>query len=218
MAQAIGGTFVVAQAHLNLGSIGVELGDLESAEAEYGAALDGFTSIGDKSGVAITKVNLANLARAKGEYARATKLALEGFKEKKEVGDERGMAYALMYLADAEHEQAHLAKASSHYRESLRLHSEIHHLPGVAECLEHMGWLEASSERWERALTMLGVAEQLRDSMGMALSPVESGHHRRFVEQVRDMLDRSRADGAWHRGRAMSRQDMVAFAQSESGC
>ncbi len=200
--------FGAAQALGDLGSLAIELGDLKSAEERYDQALEIYREIGDKSGTGLVLVNQANLARARHEYGRARTLALESLQIQREVRDERHIAYGLRYLGDIAREQGEYAEAAEHYREGLRLAARIHFLVGVAECLEHNGWLLAA-QRGGQGPALLGAAHSLRESLGMVLTPMERPQHDRALTDLRNTLNEDSFRRNWERGRAMGWQDAV---------
>ena len=73
----------------------------------------------------------------------------------------------------------------------------------------------AFTERPEEAARLLGAAEALRESLGVALAPAEQTTHDETVDAVRSSLDEDRFSAAWLRGREMPLDDAVAHALEE---
>jgi hypothetical protein len=81
--------------------------------------------------------------------------------------------------------------------------------------LEGLAALAAAQAQPERAARLFGTAEGLREAMGAPLPPAERAEHDRSVAAVRTTLGEEAFAAAWAEGRAMSRDQAVAFALTE---
>jgi len=204
-----------ADAMDSLGSIALAEGDLESAEVRYQEALALFEALEAPGGAALVLVHLANLYRARGDYARARSAVARSVRtEEKPDGNARIVVYAHLYLGDVEREEGRLDSAAASYRACLELASRIEYVPGVAECVEHIGWLHTRVSP-ELTLTLLGAAERIRRRMGMALAPIDEGCHQEAVADLRSRLGSAPFDESWSRGEPMDWRDAASFALVE---
>jgi hypothetical protein len=64
----------------------------------------------------------------------------------------------------------------------------------------------------ERTARLLGAAEALRAAIGLPLPPAERPDYERTVAAARAQLDEAAFATAWAQGRAMSLDQLVAYA------
>jgi predicted ATPase/DNA-binding NarL/FixJ family response regulator len=84
----------------------------------------------------------------------------------------------------------------------------------TAQCVEVLAWITAGQRRHRRAATLLGAADMIWTDID---TPIASylhliGHHEACRRQVRDALGDATFTDAFHRGRALSYADVLAFA------
>jgi len=202
-----------AEALDNLGNIALARGDLDAAEERYRDALAGFEAVHDTGNLALVLVHLANLYRARGDYDRASWSATRSLREQEKTGvNERIAAYAHLYLGDVERERRDFAGADGNYRVALEVSARIEHVAGVTECLEHIGWLRASTN--PGAAAVLAAADGVRRRRGIALPPVDGRYHQTALEELRRHLGGTAFDEAWNRGASMDWREAASFALS----
>lgn len=199
----------------NLGNAALSQGDLDAAEERYRDSLAGFEAVHDTGFVARVLVHLANLYRARGEYDRASWLATRSLQEQEKTGvNDRIAAYAQLCLGDVERECHRSAEAGEKYRVALEVSSRIENVAGVAECLEHIGWLRASRSP-SAATTILAGAHGIRCRRGMALAPIDRACHQTALEELRGCLGEPAFEEAWSRGESMDWREAASCALSE---
>jgi hypothetical protein len=64
----------------------------------------------------------------------------------------------------------------------------------------------------ERALTLAGAADRLREEIGSPLPPAERAALDETLDRARKMLDKSRQAVAWNEGKNMSLEEAVEYA------
>ncbi len=172
--------------------------------------------LGDRQGVAASLGSLGDVARAQGNLAEARLLLDESLAIRRELRDMKGTALSLYSLAIVACEQAQYARARSLLNECLAIGLELGTRPAIAECIEGHGWLAACHGHAQRAVRLLGAAEDFRDSIGAALAPAdEVPRHAQAIAAARDALSYTAFDDAWAKGQAMSWEEAVAYALEE---
>jgi hypothetical protein len=84
----------------------------------------------------------------------------------------------------------------------------------IAFELEEFGVLAAMTGQATRALRLAGAAAALRELHGMPLTPVVRSRLDLALSLARQALDTDAREAAWVDGRAMSREQAVAYALS----
>ncbi|HZT98007.1 MAG TPA: tetratricopeptide repeat protein, partial [Chloroflexota bacterium] len=199
----------------SLGDVDLAQGQLDSAEDSYRESLARSEAVQLPSEVALVLVSLANLYCVRGDYdlARSSVDRSLRVQERSEV-DRRVTAYGYLYLGDVEGAEGRPDRAFARYRRALELNSKIEHVVGVAECLEHAGWLQTRDEP-EREVIILGAADGLRKAIGMALPPIDESRHSSVAKELRGRLSDAQFEVAWREGGSMSWSQAASYALAE---
>ena len=89
-----------ANASSGLASLAAQQGDLDAADAGYGAALAIHRQLGNPAGIAYAASNAAHIAAERGDFERARTLYEESIRLTREMDYERATAIGVMSLAD----------------------------------------------------------------------------------------------------------------------
>jgi predicted ATPase/uncharacterized protein HemY len=178
----VGDTAQVARAASNLGNIAVDQGAYEEAGQlfERAAALAG--EVGDEYVVAAALSNAADMAETLGDYAHAEELARRSLIRLRELGDEQATAVALQNLGSAVLRQGRPNEAHSSLLESLEISYRIGATETVAYALESLGELEVARSNGALAVHLLGLAQHLREELGLSMRPSEATKHDQLIE------------------------------------
>jgi predicted ATPase len=179
---------------------------LEPLASEYLHLAGG---LGDRSATADALLLLGRTALHHGDYARAASLYEESLSLSRAQRDKVAAVRAMVSLADLAVQRGTLAQAETLYQEGLVVSMELGDRWWLTRCVEGMALLEASRSRFARAATLLGVAAELRDTMRSQHPPSDQ---EQAVRRAREMLGAQAFDHAWAKGRAMTRDDLIAYA------
>jgi predicted ATPase/DNA-binding CsgD family transcriptional regulator len=165
----------------------------DATSAAYGEAHLGIVSLGLKD---------PPRAVAHGEAARA--LAAE-------AGSRGPAAVAALLLGDAARERGELALAAERYREHLQLIEPRTAAASedLARAVASVAVLAAARRQPRRAAVLLGIAERLREALGLALALPERVSEERAAASVRDQLGPDAFQQAVAAGRALALRDVV---------
>lgn len=199
-----------------LGNVAFHQADYEAARSLHGEALVFSRDRGDRQGVAYALMWQGNTAYRYGEYAAAAALYQESLATGREVGDLQSVAYCLGNLGRLSCVQGDFEAARAPLRESLQIRQSLGDLPGIVISLENFTTLASRQKRARRAACLMGATEALREALGIPPTPpIGRDEHNGYVASVRAALEEETFTAAWATGRALSRDQAVAYALSE---
>lgn len=114
-----------------------------------------------------------------------------------------------LHLARVARVRGELASAHALYAAALTRLQEIGHRPYMALVLEDVAALAVEQGAPERAATLYGAAERLREDCGFAVPIEERPRHEEWVTILRSVAD---VADAWAAGRELSLEDAMAAA------
>lgn len=182
--------------------------------------------IGDQIDLPYVLSGLGEVAVRQGSYDRALELLEESLMLRRQAGDKWGTAASLGTLGWLALEQDDLSDAVNMLSESINLRFEIEELSGVAWCLEKLAKIalikgQATSSPqgnhyFRRATRLLGVAVSLRTHSGSVIDLADRPDHKRLLAELHAQLDEAAFERAWTEGQAMTFEQAVAYALSDS--
>jgi DNA-binding CsgD family transcriptional regulator/tetratricopeptide (TPR) repeat protein len=205
----------VAESLNNLGALAQIQNNRDRATALHEESLGIRRKLEDKRGIMLSLLNLANTALSRGDHERAVILCEEGLALGRELGDrglkgslEGVLGLALLHLGDS-------GRATELFKESLTMLQKVghkYHIHGDLMCLASAAAME---EKPVRAARLVGAAQALRESTGIALVDVDAlfGYDR-FVAAARSQIEEKAWERALQEGRAMTMQAAIEYALS----
>jgi non-specific serine/threonine protein kinase len=188
------------------------LGEADDVAALSRTMIEAGQSTGNRGMVALAMhyTSLNWLGQAGTEDAIET--AEAGVAICREAGDLFVRGLLLNTLAEARRVRSELAEAEALAREGVACKHAFDDRRGVAALIETLAWIASDRPDPERAATLLGCAQGLRDSMAIPiLAPLAAGHE--ACEETTRALSGDRAfDRAFHAGAAMPVADAVDYA------
>jgi predicted ATPase/DNA-binding SARP family transcriptional activator len=210
----------IADSLRNLGSVAYQQGDYGAARSLFEESLQVRRELGDRLGIAGSLHDLGLVAYQQGDYGVARSLFEESLQVRRELGDRLGIAGSLHNLGLVAYSQGDYGVARSLYEESLAIRRELGDRGGIAAPLEALAALACEGQgqpgAGEVAAHLFGAAAALREAIGAPVPPSEQEAHNRQLRLAREMLGEEAFAAAWAEGRAMSLEDAVAFALSET--
>ncbi len=197
------------------GLVAHDRGDLERAKADHEESRRLAHALGQPEREGAALANLGDVAQLEGDEPAARELYEESLAVCRAAGDLRGSALALMSLGIvALRMQSDLDAAQRRFQESLEVFVELGFRERIVSCLTGLAAATAGNDP-ERAATMLGAGEGLRESSGLR---VEAWWERPVLDETAASLDRALGDGfavAFARGR--SAPDAVVASLTRGG-
>ncbi|HET9221890.1 MAG TPA: tetratricopeptide repeat protein, partial [Roseiflexaceae bacterium] len=195
-----------------LGAVAVDQGSYGQATARLEESRLLFRQLGEKHGLATSTMNLGQVALAQGDYELAGALAAEGLSIYQDVGNTWGIAWVRYLQGSTALKQDDDARASVFLAESLALLWELEYKNDVPRCLEGLGGVAVVQGQLERAATLFGAAEALRESINVLMPPSERADYDRAVAAARAQLGEDAFAAAWEAGRALPLEQAIEVA------
>jgi predicted ATPase/class 3 adenylate cyclase len=171
-----------------------------------------FEDIGDHEWVAKTRGNIAFFLVMQGEYAAALPLLEEAVERSRERGDLFHLVDDMMGVAQAHRLLGHHEVARAIYLECLDIVEGAGSVSGISSTLLMMSTLYSSMARHERSMRLYGAAENITQEIGGSHPPEALLGDP--VGDARKAIGKEATDRALADGRAMTRDEAVAYARS----
>ena len=197
----------------NLGILATRQGRYEEAQAFHKESLTLRRALADKRLVAASLSNLSELAYRQGDYGLAREREEEGLVLERALGNTQGVAMSLNNLSEIASKQGDYIAAQIYLTESLQLKHRLGDKVGMTGSLHSAALLASSLEQNVRAVVLLGAAEACRKAVNISLSPPEFSETEYMLTRFEEALETEIFTTQINKGRAMSLEEAVAFAQ-----
>jgi tetratricopeptide (TPR) repeat protein len=201
----------VAEALFNLGYLAAVGRDYETAIARHTEAREFYKEVGDRLGYAWATTGAGLAYALSRDEVNATTLGEEATKIFVELSNWFGEFNARFVVIQALRFSGRNEEALERALPITELSLEHNDLTGVAGGLDGLADIEWHLERHERAVTLAGAADAIKEAIG-------GGAPSTLVDAIDvraaalDLLGETETNNAWERGRAMSPEEATAFA------
>lgn len=205
-------SMAIAQALYNLAWVPYIRGTgYREAMASLQEAADLFEELGDEESATRARGDISYFLMLAGDHRAALPLLQEAVTRARERGDRFGLVDNLVRVAEAHRALDDHTAARAALLEALDEFDRSKITGGIPAVLQLMASSEAAEGRHERAMRLHGAAVGINDSLGGAeLPPLVDDP----VGPVRNVIGDEATDRALAEGRAMSRDQAVAYARS----
>jgi non-specific serine/threonine protein kinase len=174
-----------------------------------------FRNLDYPPGIAITLRVLGDLSLLADDYQQAEKHYQQCLEVSRLAGDKRRIAVALACLASVAMHRGEYHQAELLERESLELEVELGTKYYIAMILAILSGPVAMQGRPEQAAILLGASENILQTLGAKLQPVDQRDVAHYRAAIREQLDGRSFERALAEGRGMSFEQAVSFALDE---
>ena len=150
------------------------------------------------------------MALFQGDDIQATQLLQDCLALSESLSFEQAIAWALTGLGRVALHQGDSQRAAAFYHQSLLRYREMGERSGSVWCLEGFAGVAAMQCQPAWSGLLFGVAEALRETIGMPLPLNECADYQRDRELARAQLDPAEFAAAWALGRAMPAAQALA--------
>ena len=157
-------------------------------------------------------LNLGEIARRRGEVARATELLEEALALVRANEMTWGIANILTLLGHLAREQQDYERAKERYRESLRIYHRLGNATYTAWCLEGIAAVACAEGSYEHATRLAAAAAVLRVAAHTPLPPTEQEGFDKVVMTAHAELDERVFTEHWTIGSTLIRDDAISYA------
>ena len=197
----------------------VELGYVARLHGDYARAMALFEesvaiapeAVGQRTHP-LTLSNLGMLAHIQGDDTRALSNLEAALSLSRERGDNVAVAWTLAYLGQVLKDQGNAVRARTYVAEGLALFRGLGNRDGIAFALELLAGVLVLRGQALPAARLFGAADALREAIGSPLAPFDQPGYERDVERARSGLEDGAWQAAWAEGRAMTLEQVVAYA------
>lgn len=204
-----------AMALSNLGVLYLERGEPDQAAERLAESIRLKRSLGNPYGLAMSLESLGNLERSRGNRERALELCREALELRRELGHRLGIAMSLNNLGHLLLETGDPHGAACKLHESLELFMELEEPRSAVEALTGLAGTSAALGRHEAAARLLAAMEAQRERRGFEPRPCEKVVLKRWLGEVRSVLEPNRLEALWQEGRVLSFEAALQTARSE---
>jgi tetratricopeptide (TPR) repeat protein len=146
-------------------------GNYDTSRTYHQRALDLRTALGDRRAIGVSQTNLGMIASLQGLYGEARERFDEAIRLNREVGDTWMVAICHNNLGNALRGLGDHTGARQHYAESVRAYRDYDDRWALAFLVEDVAVLATVLGEHERAISLIGAADGLRDEIGAPRPP-----------------------------------------------
>jgi Flp pilus assembly protein TadD len=198
----------IARALISLGWTALRSGDHQLANTRLEEALALSRELGDARSIGFELSGLGEVALRQGDYGRATQLMEESLELRRQLGNKWGVGVSLGMLGWVAMRERDWDRAARRLGESLK----VRHKGGSAWCLERLAGVAMVQGQSEKAVRLFGAAAALRASIGSVIDPADQANYEKNRKSLRAKLGKERFKTIWEEGRAMTLEQVVAYA------
>jgi predicted ATPase/transcriptional regulator with XRE-family HTH domain len=198
------------------GMVAISRDDATEAIALLEEALHLARDLGSDWILATSLLNLGMGHLAAGDTRRARAAIGEALPAYAEIGDERFHARCLGYLGMASLVEDDPDRARGLFGQSLAAFRELGEPAGMAEGMVGMAAVDAATGHLDRAATLAGVGERLRESYAGRELPLDRRTNARYLASAEERLGAEAWAEAWARGRELTITEAMDLALGSS--
>jgi non-specific serine/threonine protein kinase len=186
-------------------------GDQTRARAYFEESLALSRELGDNWLVAGLLNNIGELERGMGNYSSASAYYEEAMTIQRQVGEHRTLSVTLANLGQVLQRCGDYGRATELLKEGLIMCAEIDFKETSLLCLSGLAGV-ASDKDPQRSAILLASVQALRGSMDLVFWPTDRENYDYNLSATRARLDEAAWQAAWAEGRAMSMEQVIAYA------
>jgi non-specific serine/threonine protein kinase len=215
LAEQTGNQTDISNALARLGSLALAGGAEDKAApyfTESYVAAQRAKDAGDPHQIPLALLNLGELARKRGDVARATEFLEEALAHVRAIDMTWGIANVLTMLGHLARQQQDYERAKVRYRESLALYHRLGNATYTAWCLEGIATAACAEGNYQPATRLCAAAAMLRVAAQTPLPPAEQDDFDQVVMTARAELDEGTFTEQWRIGSTMTQDDAISYA------
>jgi predicted ATPase/DNA-binding SARP family transcriptional activator len=214
-ASSAGDTWTRSFALAESGLVHAAAGNATAGRRALEEGLRGLREVGDARSAAWVLMQLGRLALEAGDLDRARTRLEQALAAQRALEDRWGIVYSLGGLASVALRQGALEAARGLLTESLDVAGDTLERPGLAASLELLGRLATARRQSAHAAALYACASVLRDVASVHPFQIDQSAHACDIAQVRAQLGDERFAEAWAEGRAMTLDEVLAYARRD---
>jgi predicted ATPase/class 3 adenylate cyclase len=217
LARSTGDRRSLARALYNAAFAPIEERNFDRAREMFEEAAGIARAEGMKLSLALSLIHLGYTAVLAGDFERAAKHLNEGVDLFDELGETTWTPVAHLYLGLLALLGGKIEEAESILRTSLMEGREQAPQQQLPDWIEALAAVATAKSEALRAATLWGATDALFEKRGLAILEVNRQVRERFRDEAEGSLQSDSRAEAWAQGHAMTLEQAVAYALSESG-
>jgi tetratricopeptide (TPR) repeat protein len=206
----------IAWSAFELGRAANALGDYAVARTWHEKSRRMFRELGNIRALAFSLLGHGDVLFHQGDYVAAGVCYEEALGVLREQGNRSSAAIALNKLGNVARERGDRQTARALHAEGLAIRQELGDKVGIAWSLEAFARLAAPVAP-ERAVTLYGAAESLREALHSPLPPHEREEYDRHRTALREALGEEAFARSWAAGRTLTPEEAIGEALEMDG-
>ena len=195
-----------------LGFTDLSNGDLDSAEKLLDEAYKLNPQTNNRLGLEFILTAKSQLCLLRGEYEQARALLQENIDTQEETGNRMGYLWALSRLAQIALREGNVAEAHQILVDVIENFNADKNKNGLAFALDVLASLYVVTHKAEVAAQLIGWSDMTRKEMGDPRQRLQQDDLDRDITAITAEISASAYKAAYHTGREMSRDEVVALA------
>jgi predicted ATPase/class 3 adenylate cyclase len=160
-------------------------------------------------------IGLGHTAAILGDLEAARAAFMESAKLAKQMGNKRIVFSSQSEFAHILRQRGELDEPLATYRDLLPHWKDLGHRSAVAHELECIAYILMRKEEPERAVTLLGAAEALREAIDSVMTEAEQMEYAKEISALRAGMDEAEFQWSWSKGRTLTIDDAIEYALQE---
>ncbi|MFW6074762.1 MAG: LuxR C-terminal-related transcriptional regulator [Chloroflexota bacterium] len=195
----------------NMGRSAMWSGDLDEAARIYEQVREIAPDLDERLYRAVLG-NLGAIQVQSQDFEQAQALLSDAITLAEEANHVVGLGFILPDYALLALQQGDMETTASRLTYALEIQKDLKDPRYASQTLEVAAWLAGQTSQAQRAVQLLGVADRIRESIGVRVPPMTARYYESFLPRIRERLTDEQWDEAWALGRAMSLDDALALA------
>ena len=214
LAQERGDKLYWANASNALGLLACLQGDMTSAQHLWENALQISLKENYRYLPGMMTLSLAYIACYQGELEQAIKLCAKGLAENLSENIIEENPFCFLAEGDIARKQNDAPGACANYQRYLSVLHKLGRWHVVPLFLEGLAKAHVQQNQLETAACLFGIAQALRQKIGVPISPLERNEHEGHLSTIRKLLEKTAFSEAWEKGLQMPDEHAIEYALS----
>jgi len=215
LAQSMSNQNSISNAFATLGMIVQKSGKLDEAEVAFTESYTHARRIEQRGLMSRALFGLADVARMRGNVARATAFSEEALTQALAIGLTWDIPIMITLLGHLARQQQNYAVATARYREALALFRTFSSPLYTAGCLEGYAATICAEGHYAQATRLCAAAATLREQAQTPLPPVEREAFEQVVATTKVALDKPAFVREWNTGTTLTQEEAIDDALSD---
>jgi predicted ATPase/class 3 adenylate cyclase len=213
LARELGDKVLLGLALANTASaIAMTQGDLQKVRAYTEEGTQLLKEAGAQWGLAMAAFGLGLFATRQGNYAEARSQFEACLPVFYKFRDRHRVNMAYSEIAHIERKQGDYKEAKLRYYKTLLEWQRLGHRAAIAHELECLAFIAKAEKDVQRAATLFGSAEMLRESISIPMNPLERIEYEREVGDLRSNMEEAAFKQAWAEGGTLTMEQAIEYA------